>query len=225
MADTFLGILAIIAGYLIGSFPSAFVITRLATGKDIRTIGTGHTGRGNVGTRNVFVNVGKIPGIIVAIIDVGKGTASVALARWILNTVTNMDPKALLLFILGAGIAAVIGHIWPIYLRFKGGAGLATTIGVLAFLMLRDVAIAFSFAVIFIFMTKNVILSANLSVILIPFLLWWNREPWYVIIYPILLIIIMFIHYLPNIIAEYRKAGSLKNLLAGLLLRNRAKAR
>jgi glycerol-3-phosphate acyltransferase PlsY len=225
MVDILLGILAVIAGYLIGGFPSAYIVTKLATGKDIRTVGTGHTGRGNVGTRNVFVNVGKIPGIVVAILDIVKGTASVALAHWALNAFTVMDPKALFLFILGAGLAAVIGHIWPIYLRFNGGAGLATTIGVLAFLMLRDVAIAFSFAVIFIFMTKNIILSANLSVILIPFLLWWNREPWYVVVYPILLLIIMFIHFLPNIIAEYKKAGSLRNLLAGLLLRNRIKAR
>ncbi len=225
MDGAVLGILSIIVGYLIGGFPSAYVITRLVKGKDIRTIGTGHTGRGNVGTRNVFVNVGKVPGAIVAILDIGKGTASVALARWILKSLADTDPKAFFIFVLGAGLAAVIGHIWPIYLKFKGGAGLATTIGVLSFLMLRDVTIALSFALIFIFMTRNIIFSVTLSVILIPLFLWWNREPWYVIVYPILLIIVMFIHFLPNIIAEYRKAGSLRNLLAELLLRKRTKAR
>ncbi|MCJ7743071.1 MAG: glycerol-3-phosphate acyltransferase, partial [Dehalococcoidales bacterium] len=78
--DVITGIIAIIIGYLLGSIPPAYVITRLVTGKDIRKIGGG-----NVGARNVFVEVGKAAGIGVGVFDVLKGAGAVALASWLLE--------------------------------------------------------------------------------------------------------------------------------------------
>ncbi len=214
---TLSGIIAVIIGYLIGSIPSAYIVTKIATGKDVRTIGTGHTGVGNAGTRNVFVNVGKIPGIIVGILDIAKGAGAVAVAQSLMGLS--------LFWVLGAGTAAVAGHIWPVYIRFRGGAGLATTLGVLTFLMVKEMAIALSFTIILIIITKNVILSANLSVVVVSLILWWLGFPWYVTVYPIFLMLVMGIHYLPNIVAEIKKAGSWENLINGLLRRDRPKTR
>ncbi len=214
---TISGIFAIILGYLIGSIPSAYIVTRVATGKDIRTIGTGHTGTGNMGTRNVFVNVGKIPGVIVAIMDTAKGVGAAAIPQ------SLMDLS--LFWVLGAGTAAVIGHIWPVYIRFRGGAGLATTLGILGFLMIKEMAIAISFAIILFFISKNIVLSINLSVITVSLILWWLGFPWYVTLYPILLMLIMGIHFLPNITAEFKKAGSWENLINSLLHRDKPKMR
>jgi len=212
---TISGIIAIILGYLIGSIPSAYIATKMGRGKDIRTIGTGHTGKGNVGTRNVFVNVGKIPGVIVAIVDIAKGVGAVAIPQSLMGLS--------LFWVLGTGAAAVIGHIWPVYLKFRGGAGLATTLGVLGFLMIKEMAIAISFAIIIFFITKNIILSMNLSVLVVSLILWWLGFPWYVTLYPVMLMLIMGIHFLPNITAEIKKAGSWENLVAGLIHQDKPK--
>ena len=128
------GIAAVALGYIIGGIPSAYIVTRIATGKDIRKLGTGHSGVGNVGARNVFLNVGKAAGVGVFIFDALKGAVAVAIALWVFD--------ASMYVVLGAGLAAVVGHIWPVYLKFVGGGGLATTLGVFSVLMLRETVFA-----------------------------------------------------------------------------------
>jgi acyl phosphate:glycerol-3-phosphate acyltransferase len=216
------GILAIILGYLIGSIPSAYIVTRIFTGKDIRTIGTGHTGVGNVGTRNVFVNVGKVPGIIVAVIDIAKGVGAVFLAEWLVSNpgLSSTELRTAVIYVLIAGLAAIVGHIWPVYLRFRGGAGLATSLGVLVVIMSQNLLFALILALVLIVVTRNVILSVNLSLITVPLWAWLLNWPWWIIIYPLIILVILFVHFLPNIIAEIRKAGSFDKLLAGLTRRD-----
>ena len=109
------GFMVIVIGYLLGSINSAYIITRLLTGKDIRQLGGG-----NAGARNTLREVGLRAAIPVAIFDVGKGAASVAIAHWLLN-IPLYEPN---LFVLLAGVAAVAGHMWSIYLKFTGGNGL-----------------------------------------------------------------------------------------------------
>ena len=133
------GLVAIIIAYLLGSINSAYIITRLTTGKDIRRLGGG-----NAGGRNVFREVGLVAAIPVAIFDVGKGTASVAIAHWLLKApLFDIHP-----FVLLAGIAAVAGHNWSVFLKFKGGRGVATFFGGLIALCL--VAALFGGAVLII---------------------------------------------------------------------------
>ena len=215
------GLIAIALAYLIGSFPSAYVVTRLVKGKDIRQLGTGHTGRGNVGARNVFVNVGRIAGSVVALLDVAKGAGAVLLAEWLLQwpRPSDLTLKASLVFALAAGLAAIAGHIWPIYIRFKGGAGLATAIGVIAILMTRELAFALSIAVVLIFVTRNVILSANLSMLTTPVWAAFDRLGWWMVVYPLVIAVVMFSHFLPNVVAEVSKAGSFDKLMASLMRR------
>ena len=117
--DIVTGFIAIIIGYLLGSIPSAYIAARLATGKDIRQLGGG-----NVGGLNVFREVGPWSALAVGIVDIGKGTAAVAIAHWLLA----VPP----LFVLLAGLAAVVGHNWIVFLKFSGGKGMGPAIGALA---------------------------------------------------------------------------------------------
>ena len=116
------GIIVIVTGYLIGSIPSAYIATRLARGKDIRQLGGG-----NIGGLNVYREVGAWTALAVGIIDLGKGAAAVAIAYWLLDLFPT--------FVMLAGLAAVIGHNWMVWLKFSRGKGVGATIGVLAVAM------------------------------------------------------------------------------------------
>lgn len=109
-------ILMMAASYLIGSIPFGLIITRIWTGEDIRKYGSG-----NIGTSNVLRTVGVIPAILVLILDVSKGVAAAYLGGAI-----DSDFGRLL-----CGIAAIAGHNWSVFLKFKGGKGIATSAGVL----------------------------------------------------------------------------------------------
>jgi glycerol-3-phosphate acyltransferase PlsY len=219
--DILFGLLAMAIGYLVGAFPSAYIITRLFSGKDIRTVGTGNTGVGNAGTRNVYVNVGKLPGIIVAILDVGKGTGAIFFAQWVLNRpgLTSEQQHTAVLFLLGAGLAAIIGHIWPVYIKFRGGGGMATSLGVLAVLMPRELVTGLSVALVAIVITRNLVFSVNIGIASMPAWAWYFFRPWWLAVYPFAILAVMLVHFAPNILAEWKKAGSVEKLLAGLMHR------
>jgi glycerol-3-phosphate acyltransferase PlsY len=108
-------ILAGIIGYLLGSIPFGLLLSRLAGHGDIRLIGSG-----NIGATNVLRAGGKGLAALTLLLDVGKGVAAVAIARhW-------GEPAALV-----AGLGAVLGHMFPLWLGFRGGKGVATALGVL----------------------------------------------------------------------------------------------
>ncbi len=108
------------AAYLLGSIPTAWLLARRRWGQDLRQLGDG-----NVGAENAARVLGRQAGIIVAIVDVGKGLAAILLVR-----VVAGDDYFLTVAILGGG-AAVIGHSWPVWLRGAGGRGAATATGAL----------------------------------------------------------------------------------------------
>lgn len=102
--------------YLLGSIPASYAVAFIWTGgRDIH-----HIGDGNPGVMNVWDNIGLAPALIAAAGDIGKGTAAVGLAYWV------SDSHTLAIF---AGLAAVLGHDYSVFLRFKGGNGTATTVG------------------------------------------------------------------------------------------------
>jgi acyl phosphate:glycerol-3-phosphate acyltransferase len=107
--------LAVVAAYLLGSIPFAYLAGR-SRGVDLRTVGSG-----NLGAANVFRNLGRGPGIAVMALDILKGTAAVLVARAITD-----DPWPA----VAAG-AAMAGHVFPVWMRFKGGKGVATGGGAL----------------------------------------------------------------------------------------------
>src|SRR3989304_1388670 len=101
----------IVAAYLVGSIPLGYTLGRLIKGIDLREYGTG-----NVGASNVYRNVGKVPGVLVAVGDVLKG-----LWPWLLAPYLN-QPETV---VAQAGLAAMVGYYWPLFTGFKGGRGLA----------------------------------------------------------------------------------------------------
>ena len=120
-----------IAAYLIGAIPFGWIVARLAGVGDIRSHGSG-----NIGATNVARVAGFKVAIWVYVGDILKGVAAVALAQW--YAATYGAPFNVALFTILAGLIAILGHIFPVYLRFKGGKGVNTALGVLLLLLLRD---------------------------------------------------------------------------------------
>ena len=109
-------ILTMIFSYLLGSLPSAVIVSRMVKGVDIRELGDG-----NMGARNTFRNLGFWPGLAVALADGSKGALCVLGARWLWLTP---------FWQASAGVMALLGHYYPIYVGFHGGQGLATIMGI-----------------------------------------------------------------------------------------------
>src|SRR5579862_1631349 len=118
------------AGYLIGSVPFGLIVGRAAGGLDVRDFGSG-----NMGTANVLRTVGARAGAITFALDVAKGAAAVLVARRL-----GADPTAQ----AAAGLAACIGHSWPVFARFRGGKAVATAAG--ALIVVSPQAFAFAAA-------------------------------------------------------------------------------
>jgi len=109
---------AIVLAYLIGSIPFGLLLARMTTKTDIRLTGSGKTG-----ATNVLRAAGKKVAAVSLLLDVGKGAAAVVFATWITGDATHFIPQA------AAAGAAIIGHTWSVFLRFRGGRGVATFIG------------------------------------------------------------------------------------------------
>jgi acyl phosphate:glycerol-3-phosphate acyltransferase len=146
--------LAIVAAYLIGSVPFALLLARRWGAADLRTFGSG-----NLGAANVLRASGIRAGVLVAILDVGKGAAGVAIAMRLSDGA--LAPAA-------AAFAAVVGHIYPVWLKFKGGKGVATACG--AFSVLTPLAVPPSLVVflITVWWTKYISLGSLLATIALP---------------------------------------------------------
>jgi len=115
-------ILGLCISYLIGSIPTAYIFVRLLKGQDIRTIGSG-----NVGATNALRVLGKPLGVTILILDILKGFAAVALVGdWVAAQGAALSPEPLRILL---GLACVSGHNWTVFLRFKGGKGIATSFG------------------------------------------------------------------------------------------------
>lgn len=119
-------VILMLMGYLCGSIPFALLIG-WSRGVDIRTMGSG-----NVGATNVGRTLGKKWGVLCLLLDVSKGLGPVLIAGWWLGLLSATEPSiSESLAWLGVGVFAVLGHIFPVWLKFKGGKGVATALGVL----------------------------------------------------------------------------------------------
>jgi len=168
-----IGIVAVIIGYLLGSIPFAYIAGRLVKRVDIRQVG----GK-NVGTLNVMREVGMVAGLIVLLADMGKGALAVLIAQWL---------DVSMIFVFAAGLAAVVGHSWPVFLGFKGGRGAATAIGVFLVLTPVESAICFAIGVIVILFTSNFRLAMGVGLVLLPLVIWLFGGEISLIIYPLAL--------------------------------------
>ena len=144
----------IIVAYLIGSIPFALLLARRFGEADLRRVGSG-----NLGAANVMRASGVTAGLLVAALDMTKGAASVWLAAR--GSASAALPAA-------AGLAAIIGHIYPVWLRFRGGKGVATACGVFAVLTPLALPPALAVFVAVVWMTKYISLGSVVATIALP---------------------------------------------------------
>ena len=189
-------IMAIIA-YLIGSINFSVIISKKFAGFDVR-----EKGSGNAGTTNMLRSVGKGAAALTLVCDILKGVISIGIAIGVGKMVQNMD-KALLVQI--AAIAVVIGHTFPIFFSFKGGKGVATSLGVLIMTNWQIGLICLVFALLLMALTRMVSLGSCAAAVLYPVLTLFIKEHYIVtegssyLIYSIILAAIVLYNHRSNI--------------------------
>ena len=202
------GIIAVVIGYILGSTPTAYLATRLAMGKDIRQMGGG-----NVGGLNTLREVGPWPAVVVGIVDVGKGAASVAIAYWVLGLTDLTQP-----WVLAAGLGSVIGHNWMLWLKFSGGKGMGAAIGSLVILMplygyWPGLLIFFGVVLIPIIITRNMALSMGIGLLSLPFIGWLGVKSGLFVAWSIVLGLIIGLKFLPTARAAWLKSEGKKEFI------------
>ena len=193
-------IVAIIA-YLIGSVNFSILISKKMAGFDVR-----EKGSGNAGTTNMLRSVGKKAAAITLICDILKGVVSIVIAIIVGNIVKNLDRELLLQI---AGIAVVIGHTFPIFFGFKGGKGVATSLGVLLMSNWQIGLICLVFALVLMVLTRMVSLGSCAAAVLFPVLTLFINQHYTVLtegksgrvyfVYSVILAIIVLYNHRSNI--------------------------
>jgi acyl phosphate:glycerol-3-phosphate acyltransferase len=189
--------LLLIGAYLIGSIPFSYLVGRLASGKDIRTLGSG-----NVGATNVARTVGTAAGAIALLLDGAKGWGAVALARWVAGgsfPTPEAADRATLTIALAA-MAVVVGHMFPVWLRFQGGKGVATAAGVFLALDLRAFALAMVVFLLVEIFTRYVALASMLAAATMPLVLRFvERESFWIVVSSVVISIAIILKHHSNI--------------------------
>ena len=189
-------IVAIIA-YLIGSINFSVLISKKMAGFDVR-----EKGSGNAGTTNMLRSVGKKAAVITLVCDILKGVVSIVIAIIVGNIAKNLDRELLLQI---SGIAVVLGHTFPIFFGFKGGKGVATSLGVLLMTNWQIGLICLVFALVLMALSKMVSLGSVGAAILFPVLVLFIHTNFTVsegssyLIYSIILAVIVAFNHRSNI--------------------------
>ena len=155
-------LVVVIVAYLIGSIPFGYLIVRGKIGADIRQTGSGGTGATNVSRR-----AGKVAGVVTLVLDALKGGAAVLIAEML----TRND-----WMVAAAAVAVIVGHIFPVWLGFRGGKGVATGAGV--FLLLAPVAVLCAGVVFLaiVLATRYVSLGSMVGAAMIPLFVWLQSD-------------------------------------------------
>jgi len=163
-------ILMLVGAYLVGSVPTAYIVGRWGRGIDVRQYGSG-----NVGASNLLRSSGKWLATVVTIVDIGKGILMVWAAQ-----AAGLDINQQ----VAIGLATIIGHNWPVFLRFNGGRGVLTTAGVAFFLPLANgplvpwpLIISLSLVAIFVFGFHNLPVGTVAGMAALPLVSWLTQEP------------------------------------------------
>lgn len=203
-----MGIIVIVLGYLLGAIPFGYLIPRWIKGVDIRSLGTG-----NPGTANVFRTVGLGAAIAVGVLDIGKGAASVLLAR-----AAGLNEG----WALAAGVAAALGHCYSPYLRFQGGGGLAASVGALLALMPLETAVTLPLlGLVYLVLTGSSTTGTVVSFTVLIGLAWWRGQPMAHVLAPLVLMVFMGLRFLPDTIRTWCTASDKGELIYRNLIRKR----
>jgi len=184
--------------YLLGSTPTAYLIFKKKKGGDIRKYGYK-----NMGTLNIYHLLGPFHAVITFLIDSAKGAVPV----WIAQSL-QINSSGLIL----CSIMAIAGHNWSVFLNFRGGKGVATSLGIMMVLMKKQFLLWFILVAIFFSIIKNFSFSIGVGFSLIPISSWWMHESIYIIYLSILIPTLMLLRLFPEILKLNRlSSGNLKN--------------
>ena len=178
-------LLACILAYLLGSVPNGLILCRAVWHIDIREHGSR-----NIGATNVYRTLGKGPGALVFLLDFLKGFLGVTIAMLLVGT-----PLAMVL----GGIAAILGHSASVFLRFKGGKGVATGLGVIAMLMPVVTVIVFFAWLLIVFLTRYVSLGSIVGAALVPVLAFLFDYPTEYTLFGVLAAVLVIVRHHANI--------------------------
>ena len=200
--------LLILAAYLLGSIPTAVWIGKSFYGIDVREFGSG-----NAGATNTFRVLGRKAGIPVLIIDIIKGTLAVALSylstfRFGTSEFVNLQ--------LGLGVAALIGHIFPVFAGFRGGKGVATILGIVICILPVSCSLSLMVFLVVLLSTRIVSLSSMIAGVTFPVflnLVLGNTDP-ILMVFSIVVAILLIITHRKNIVRLLKKQESKVNLFA-----------
>jgi glycerol-3-phosphate acyltransferase PlsY len=186
--------LLIIIAYIIGSIPTALIISRKYFGIDIREYGSG-----NMGATNAFRILGSKYGTLIMVLDVLKGIMAVGLFYLLPFYVSNEFERTN--FMIALGLSAVIGHIFPVFADFKGGKGVATILGMLLAIQPIIALTCIGVFLVVLFLTRYVSLSSILGAIMLPIcVLWiWNEDEMTYRIFALLVAAMVIITHQKNI--------------------------
>ncbi len=157
-----LHVLLVLLAYLLGSIPFGYLIVRVRGGGDVRESGSGGTGATNVTRR-----AGKWAGVLTLALDALKGLVAVVIARWLIGEETSVN-----WWVVAAALAAVAGHIFPVWLGFRGGKGVATGLGVFLGLAPLAVLCAVPVFVVVVWATRYVSLGSMTAAAVLPVCVW-----------------------------------------------------
>lgn len=187
-------LLLIILAYLIGSIPTALIISKKFFGIDIRDFGSG-----NMGATNALRVLGPKYGTLIMVLDILKGMIAVGLFYFLPYYLTNELERTN--FMMGLGLAAVIGHIFPVFANFKGGKGVATLLGMLIAVQPIVALCCIGVFLLVLFLTRYVSLSSILGAIMLPVcVLWiWNEHEFSYRAFALLVALLVIITHQKNI--------------------------
>jgi len=198
-------IAAVISAYLVGSIPTGFIMTKIFMGSDIRNAGSK-----NVGATNVYRVAGKLPGLLTLVIDILKGVFVVTVvARVYYNFLPEIDQ---VFFETLLGLIAIFGHICSVFLKFKGGKGVATTIGVTGMLAPIPLGLSLLVWLAFFIPTKYVSLGSLFFGISLPIFSLVFNESFYVVMFCVVICILNTYKHKDNI-ARLLKGHENKTIL------------
>jgi acyl-phosphate glycerol 3-phosphate acyltransferase len=193
--------LLVIGGYLLGSASSAILITRLWTGKDIRALGNR-----NAGGANVARSVGLAPAAIVVFFDISKGALPIMIAH--LLGLTEACG-------IGGAVAAVLGHSYPLYFRFRGGQGLTVSLGaLLALTPFETLLILPVLGMLYLVITGSAVVSAATALLLLVGLNLWRGYPLIIVLSPLIFLGTMGLCIIPRAFSDWRERANKRSVVA-----------
>ncbi len=190
-------ITVMVEGYLLGSIPFGFLLVKFLRGEDIRL-----TGSGNIGATNVARSGAKGLGIATLALDALKGLLAVALAWWLASS-RGVHP---LRYMAIASLAAVLGHVFPVWLKFKGGKGVATALGVFILLFPKALMVSLAIFILVVVTTRLVSLGSILAAIAFPIAAHFINDPDRMTLEPVILV---------SVIIVVKHHANIGRLLAG----------